>query len=82
MKKIFILTGEPSGDKLASTVIDKLQQNHSDIEYLSVGGSHLKKLGVKEGNKVNFTKDSEYEFIINDEKLYRMRANDICTILN
>ena len=36
----------------------------------------------KEGNKVNFTKDSEYEFIINDEKLYRMRANDICTILN
>ena len=24
MKKIFILTGEPSGDKLASTVISKL----------------------------------------------------------
>ena len=47
MKKIFILTGEPSGDKLASTVIAKLQQNHSDIEYLSVGGSHLNKLGVK-----------------------------------
>ena len=47
MKKIFVLTGEPSGDKLASTVIDKLQQNHSDIEYLSVGGSHLNKLGVK-----------------------------------
>ena len=47
MKKIFILTGEPSGDKLASTVITKLQQNHSDIEYLSVGGFHLKKLGVK-----------------------------------
>ena len=47
MKKIFVLTGEPSGDKLASTVIDKLQQNHSDIEYLSVGGFHLNKLGVK-----------------------------------
>ena len=27
MKKIFILTGEPSGDKLASTVISKLKQN-------------------------------------------------------
>ena len=25
MKKIFILTGEPSGDKLASTVITKLK---------------------------------------------------------
>ena len=47
MKKIFILTGEPSGDKLASTVISKLQQDHSDIKYLSVGGSHLNKLGIK-----------------------------------
>ena len=47
MKKIFILTGEPSGDKLASTVVTKLQQDHSDIEYLSVGGSHLNNLGIK-----------------------------------
>ena len=47
MKKIFILTGEPSGDKLASTVIAKLKQNHSDIEYLSVGGSNLNALGIK-----------------------------------
>ena len=47
MKKIFILTGEPSGDKLASTVVTKLQQNHSDIEYLSVGGENLKALGIK-----------------------------------
>ena len=47
MKKIFILTGEPSGDKLASTVVAKLKQNHSDIEYLSVGGSHLNSHGVK-----------------------------------
>ena len=47
MKKIFILTGEPSGDKLASTVVAKLKQNHSDIEYLSVGGSHLNSQGVQ-----------------------------------
>ncbi len=47
MKKIFILTGEPSGDKLASTVVAKLKLNHSDIEYLSVGGSHLNSQGVK-----------------------------------
>ena len=31
MKKIFILTGEPSGDKLASTVISKLKSQNSDI---------------------------------------------------
>tara|TARA_B100000029_G_scaffold25277_1_gene24931 strand:+ start:12766 stop:13902 length:1137 start_codon:yes stop_codon:yes gene_type:complete len=47
MKKIFILTGEPSGDKLASTVIYKLKQNHPDINYLSVGGTHLNNLGIK-----------------------------------
>ena len=47
MKKIFILTGEPSGDKLASTVISKLKQNRSNIEFLSVGGSHLNALGIK-----------------------------------
>ena len=47
IKKIFILTGEPSGDKLASTVINKLKKKHSDIEYLSVGGSHLNSLGIK-----------------------------------
>ena len=47
MKKIFILTGEPSGDKLASMVVAKLKQNHSDIEYLSVGGSHLNSQGIK-----------------------------------
>jgi len=47
MKKIFILTGEPSGDKLASTVISKLKQNNSDIEYSCVGGVHLNSLGIK-----------------------------------
>ena len=47
MKKIFILTGEPSGDKLASKVIKNLKQSRSDIEYLSVGGEHLKALDIK-----------------------------------
>ena len=42
MKKIFVLTGEPSGDKLASKVISKLKNSNSDIEYLSVGGENLK----------------------------------------
>ena len=46
MKKIFILTGEPSGDKLASKVISKLQENNTDIEYLCVGGSNLGSLGI------------------------------------
>ena len=47
MKKIFILTGEPSGDKLASKVIAHLQKINPEVEYLSVGGDNLKSLGIK-----------------------------------
>jgi len=47
MKKIFIITGEPSGDKLASTVISKLKINNPYIKYSCVGGTHLNSLGIK-----------------------------------
>ena len=62
MKKIFVLTGEPSGDKLASKVIAKIKNSKPDIEYLSVGGEHLKALGIeslydlKEITYLGFTK--------------------------
>ena len=47
MKKIFILTGEPSGDKLASKVILNLKKINSKVEFLCVGGEHLKSLGIR-----------------------------------
>ena len=47
MKKIFIVTGEPSGDKLAATVIAKLKLSDPDIKYSCVGGVHLNSLGIK-----------------------------------
>jgi lipid-A-disaccharide synthase len=47
MKRIFILTGEASGDKLASSVVANLQKNNPSFEYLSVGGDNLKSLGIK-----------------------------------
>ena len=62
MKKLFILTGEPSGDKLASKVISQLKNSNPDIEYLSVGGEYLNALGVnsiyemKEVTYLGFTK--------------------------
>ena len=46
MKKVFILTGEPSGDKLASTVLSKLKKSNTEIEYACVGGTHLRALGI------------------------------------
>jgi lipid-A-disaccharide synthase len=62
MKKIFILTGEPSGDKLAAKVISQLKSSRTDIEYLSVGGEYLNNLGIpslynlKEVTYLGFTK--------------------------
>ena len=47
MKKIFILTGEPSGDKLASKVILNLKKINPNINFLSVGGENIKSLGIK-----------------------------------
>ncbi len=47
MKKIFVLTGEPSGDKLASEVISQIKTKKADLEFLSVGGTNLERLGVK-----------------------------------
>ena len=46
MKKIFILTGEPSGDKLASEVILEIKKKRSDLKFLSVGGTYLQRLGI------------------------------------
>jgi len=47
MKKIFVLTGEPSGDKLASEVISQMKTKKADLQFLSVGGTNLEKLGIK-----------------------------------
>ncbi len=47
MKKIFIVTGEASGDNLASKVISKLKETNSNIKFSCVGGSNLEALGIK-----------------------------------
>ena len=47
MKKIFVLTGEPSGDKLASEVISQIKMKKANLDFLSVGGTKLEKLGIK-----------------------------------
>ena len=47
MKKVFVLTGEPSGDKLAAKIIANLKTQNPNIEYLSIGGEYLKSLGIK-----------------------------------
>ena len=47
MKKIFIITGEYSGDIHASHVVRALRSISPDIEIEGVGGDNLKAEGVK-----------------------------------
>ena len=83
MKKIFILTGEASGDKLASEVISELKKINSEIEYLSVGGENLKLIGIKsiyelkEITYLGFTK-----VIINLFKINNKINQTVIAILN
>lgn len=46
-KKIFIITGELSGDKHASLVVQNLLSLNNDIQVEAIGGENLRKLGVK-----------------------------------
>ena len=47
MKKVFIITGEYSGDIHASHVVKALKQINPNIEIEGVGGENLKNAGVK-----------------------------------
>lgn len=53
---------------------DKEQSNVGVIRYLDNG---LEAAGVSAGDVVGFTPGSEYEFIIDDERLYRVHAGSI-----
>lgn len=46
-KKIFIVTGELSGDKHASLVVKNLIEKNPSVEIQAIGGENLKKLGVQ-----------------------------------
>lgn len=47
MKKLFIITGEYSGDIHASRVVNALRDKYPDIEIEGIGGENLKAAGVK-----------------------------------
>ena len=47
MKKLFIVTGDYSGDIHAGRVVEVLKQLNPDIEIEGIGGENLKNAGVK-----------------------------------
>lgn len=47
MKKLFIITGEASGDRHAAEVVKKIREADADIQIEAIGGKYLNDLGVK-----------------------------------
>jgi hypothetical protein len=47
------------------------------IGILKYGNSSLEQLGFNEGDLIGFTPNSEYEFLIENQRLYRMTTNSI-----
>jgi hypothetical protein len=58
--------------------INKEKPNVGIVKY---SNNTLEALGITTGATVTFTPNSEFEFIINNERLYCMKSNDIA-ILN
>ena len=47
------------------------------IGILKIGNSSLEALGINEGDTLGYTPYGEYDFIVDDERLYCMKSNDI-----
>jgi len=66
--------------KALDSVIFKNTSNEPLMGTLVYGNDQLSSLGVKEGSVVSYIPDSEYEFEVDGEKLYRMFTNNITII--
>ena len=54
--------------------VDKTEEEHIGVI------KYINHKTLKPGDRIAFTKNSEYKFTIEDEKLYRMRNRDICIL--
>jgi hypothetical protein len=66
---------KPILKKEKQIISDEKEQKRIGI--LKYGNSSLEAFKIHEGDLVGFSPSSEYEFIIDENRLYRMRTNDI-----
>ena len=53
------------------------QKEQELIGILKIGNSSLKALNINPGDTIGFTPGSEWDFIIDDQRVYCMKSNDI-----
>lgn len=73
---------KPFGDRCfvkpikSKNVLDN-EKEQSLVGILKIGNSSLEALGINQGDLVGFKPNSEFDFLINKERLYCMKLNDI-----
>ena len=55
----------------------ELEKEKKLVGILKYGNKSLKAKGINEGDIIGFTPNSEFEFIVDNERLYCMKSNDI-----
>ena len=60
----------------SKNVLDN-KKEQSLVGILKIGNSSLEALGINQGDLVGFKPNSEFDFLINKERLYCMKSNDI-----
>jgi len=79
---VFVKPPEEETEKVVEGIIlieEKKEPNHGFIKYAN---DDIKYLGAKVGDKVFFSKDSDYTMEIKGEPLWRMRHNDLLYVRN
>ena len=79
MKKIFIITGEASGDKLASKVILKLKKDNPNIEFSCVGGTYLNAIGIRsifDLKEITYLGFTSVIFLLLNQKAFAVLINE------
>ena len=56
------------------------QKEQPNVGIVKYTNSSLEALGITPGTLVTFTPNSEFEFVIEDERLYCMKSNDIALV--
>ena len=54
-----------------------MDKERKNIGVLKIGNKSLESLGISEGDLVGFRPNREFEFIVDDQRLYCMESNDI-----
>lgn len=73
------LTPAKQEDELKSDILEIVQKkkDYNQFGYIRYGSKQLEELGLREGDKVFFMKNADYEMEIDGERLYRVLLNQI-----